>query len=109
VTASTGVWAAIVVVGVGTFLIRFSFIYLFEYLSAVPEALERALRLVPAAVLAALVVPAVVFGDGGPAAAVDADRLFAAGVAAVVAWRTENVLATIGVGILVLLSLQLLV
>jgi branched-subunit amino acid transport protein len=109
VTTSTGVWAAVVAIGVGTFCIRFSFIYLFEYLSEVPEALERALRFVPAAVLAALVVPAVLFGDGGSATAVETDRLLAAGVAAVVAWRTENILATIGVGMAVLLGLRLVV
>ena len=44
-------------VDVGTFLIRFSFLFLFEYVAAVPEGVERALRFVPAAVLAALVAP----------------------------------------------------
>ena len=108
-TTSTGVWAAVVAIGVGTFCIRFSFIYLFEYLSEVPDNLERALRLVPAAVLSALVVPAVVVVDGSPALSLDNGRLLAAGAAAVVAWRTENILATIAVGMAVLLGLRLVV
>ena len=104
-TASTGVWAAIVAVGVGTFLIRFSFFVLFEYLETVPEDLERALRFVPAAVLAALVAPAVVVVDGTPAVSPGNERLVAAGLAVVVAWRTESVLATIAVGMTALLGL----
>ena len=104
-TAATEVWAIVVAVGVGTFCIRFSFIYLFEYLSEVPDGLERALRLVPAAVLSALVVPAVVVVDGSPALSLDNGRLLAAGAAAVVAWRTESVLATIVAGMATLVGL----
>ena len=103
--STPGVWAAILVVGVGTFLIRFSFLFLFEYVSAVPEGVERALEFVPAAVLAALVVPAVVVVDGTPALSLGNDRLLAAGLAVVVAWRTESVLATIAVGVAALLGL----
>lgn len=101
-----GVWLAILAIGAGTFLIRFSFIYLFEYLSEVPEDLERALRFVPPAVLAALVVPAVVVIDGSTALSPGNDRLVAATVAAVVAWRTEDILATIAVGLVALVALQ---
>lgn len=105
-TASSEVWVAIAVIGVGTFLIRFSFVYLFEHLDSVPAGLEAALRFVPAAVLAALVLPAVVVVDGTPAVSLGNRRLLAAGVAAVVAWRTENILATIAVGMAALLALQ---
>ena len=90
------VWGTIVVIGVLTFGIRLSFIALFGYLDEIPGRLQRALRYVPAAVLAALVFPALVtFGpDGGLAA----DRLAAGLLAGAVAWRTENVFATMGVG-----------
>lgn len=108
-TTSTGVWAAIAAIAAGTFLIRFSFLYLFEYLEDVPTGLERALRFVPAAVLAALVLPAVLVVDGAPAASPDNQRLLAAVVAAAVAWRTESILATIVVGMAALLALQTLV
>ena len=103
---AAGVWTVIVLIGVGTFLIRLSFFVLFEYLETVPEGLERALRFVPAAVLAALVAPAVIVVDGTPAVSPGNERLLAAGLAVVVAWRTESVLATIAVGMAALLGLQ---
>ena len=99
------VWAVIALVGVGTFLIRFSFFVLFEYLETVPAGVERALRFVPAAVLAALVAPAVVVVDGSPAISLANGRLLAAGLAVVVAWRTESVLATIVAGMATLVGL----
>ncbi len=110
------VWLAVALGGVGTFCIRASFIFLYDRL-AVPDLAERALTYVPAAVLAALVVPALLQLDGvpvaeaglGPAEAVRAllasDRVLAGGLAALVAYYTENVLATIVVGMGVLLAL----
>jgi branched-subunit amino acid transport protein len=98
------VWLAIVVGGVGTFLLRASFLFLFERVGGVPPRLERALRYVPAAVLAALVVPAFVAPEGAPAL-LGNDRLLAGALAALVAWRTESVLATIVVGMVALVVL----
>lgn len=94
-------WGVIFVIGVLTFAIRLSFIALFGYLDEVPDIVERALRYVPPAVLAALTVPAlvVVQPDTGTLAL---DRLLAGAFAAGVAWRTENVFATMGVGMGVL-------
>jgi branched-subunit amino acid transport protein len=98
VTATTRtVWLAILLGGVGTYCLRASFLFLFERVGGVPPRLERALRYVPAAVLAALVVPAIVAADGSPAI-VGNDRLLAGGLAALVAWRTGSVFATIAVG-----------
>jgi branched-subunit amino acid transport protein len=96
------VWAVIVAVGVATFLIRLSFIYLFGRIDTVPPRVTRALRYVPAAVLAALVVPAVVAVEPTVAGTLTADRFLAGTVAAVVAWRTEDVTATIVVGLVAL-------
>ena len=95
------IWGLIVVIGVLTFAIRLSFIALFGRLDEIPGGLEWALRYVPAAVLAALVVPALVTvqPETGELAL---DRLLAGGLAGVVAWRTENVFATMGVGMGVL-------
>ncbi|WP_439026001.1 AzlD domain-containing protein [Haloarchaeobius sp. DT45] len=98
---ATTVWAVILVAGVGTFAIRFSFILLLGRVQDVPDGLESFLRLVPAAVLAALVVPAIVSLEatsGGFALDYDPAKVVAAAVAAAVAWRTEDVLATIAVG-----------
>lgn len=112
------VWLVIAVAGIGTFTIRASFLFLLGYVDGVPPRAERALRFVPAAVLAALVVPAFLQVDGEPlasvptladAAAVFAGPRFLAGtVAAAVAYRTESILATIVIGLVALLGLELL-
>ena len=96
------IWTAIVAVGVMTFLIRLSFIYLFGHIDTVPPRVTRALRYVPAAVLAALVVPAVVSIEPTAVETLTADRLLAGLAAAVVAWYTEDVTATIVVGLVAL-------
>ncbi|MFD1586153.1 AzlD domain-containing protein [Halorientalis brevis] len=91
------IWGVIVVIGVLTYAIRLSFIALFGRLDEIPTGLERALRYVPAAVLAALVLPAFVTvhpGSGDLAL----DKLLAGGAAGAVAWRTENVFATMAAG-----------
>ncbi len=98
------VWAAVAIAGVGTYALRASFLFLFEYLGTVPARVETALGMVPAAVLSALVVPAVLAPDGTVVVAGNA-RLLAASVAALVAWYTENILATVVVGLAVLLGL----
>lgn len=103
--SATVLWSAILVIAAGTFALRFSFLYLVGHVESVPPPVEQALRLVPAAVLAALVAPAILVVDGTPAV-VGNERLLAAAVAAVVAWRTENVVATAAVGVAVLAVVQ---
>jgi len=103
------VWAAIVAIGLATFAIRVSFILLFGRVENVPPRLELALRFVPPAVLAALVAPSLVTVRPTLAATVLDERLVAGVVAGAVAWRTENVFATIGVGMGVLWTLRFLV
>ncbi|MEE9582537.1 MAG: AzlD domain-containing protein, partial [Acidimicrobiia bacterium] len=61
-------------------------------------------RLIPAAVLAAIVAPSITHASG--AFDLGTDRFVAGVIAGVVAWRTKNVLATIGVGMGVLWLLQ---
>jgi branched-subunit amino acid transport protein len=92
----------VVAVGLITLALRLSFILLFGRVDDVPRRVERTLELVPAAVLAALVVPAIVALDAGGAVVAEPAKVVAAVVAAGVAWRTENVLATIAVGMGVL-------
>nr|WP_283102392.1 AzlD domain-containing protein [Haloplanus sp. XH21] len=96
------IWGVVLVVGVLTFCIRYSFIYLSGRIDGMPPRLEHALRFVPAAVLAALVAPAVV-QPGPTVTATLVDGRIAAGlVAGVVAWRTEDMFATIVAGMLTL-------
>jgi len=102
-------WALIVVIGVATFLLRFSFIFLFGRVEEVPPRIRTALRFVPPAVFAALAVPAVVSIDGSLGATVTDDRFLAGTLAAAVAWRTESIFATIAVGMLALWTFRFLV
>lgn len=96
------VWALAAVLGVGVFGLRLSFIHLRGVVEAFPPRLERALTFIPAAILAALVAPAM-FPLGGPLVGTVLNaRALAGALALVVAWRTESMIATIGVGMAVL-------
>lgn len=101
------VWLLIVVLGGGCFLLRLSFIHLHGWLDEFPPELEQALTYLPPAILAALVFPALFVLDGSLVDIVVNDRAIAGGVAAIVAWRTQNMLATIGIGMGVLWTIQL--
>jgi branched-subunit amino acid transport protein len=95
--ASPLVWGTIAVIGIATFATRLSFIALFGRIDEIPSLLGRALRYVPPAVLAALVLPAfVTLGAGSTGVA--PDKLAAGAFASAVAWRTENVFATMVAG-----------
>lgn len=96
-TSDGVIWIAIAGAALGTYALRLSFIELLGYVDEVPPLLERALSFVPAAVLAALVLPDLV-SAGGPPLSAGYERLVAGGLAAVVAWKTEDMLATITVG-----------
>ncbi|MEF8800095.1 MAG: AzlD domain-containing protein [Halolamina sp.] len=102
------IWLAIVAAGLCTYGLRLSFILLLGRVDTVPPRLVGVLRYVPAAVLAALVAPAILSFSTVPSLAFqfEGPKLIAGGVAIVVAWRTESVLATIGVGMVVLWLVQ---
>ena len=106
---STTLWLAIFAAGVGTYAIRASFVTLWGRLGDVPPPVERALRFVPAAVLSALVVPELVLADGQLALSPGNPELVAGALAALVAWRTEDIIATLvaGMGALWLLNFAL--
>ena len=91
------VWGVVIALGVATFGIRASFVYLFGRIDDVPDRVTNALRFVPPAVFAALTLPAVVAPEGA-VALVGNERVAAAAVAAAVAWVVDDILATIAVG-----------
>jgi len=95
------VWTVVALLALGTYALRLSFIQLYGTVEAFPPWVERALAYVPAAVMAALVFPALFALDGTVAGLVNA-RVLAGGLAAVVAWRTRSMLLTIVVGMGVL-------
>ncbi len=90
------VWTVIVLLGAGTFLIRFSFLGLIGG-RQVPPLVARLLRYTPVAVLPGLVAPLVLWpaATGG---APDAARLAAAVATVVVGLWTRNVLWSVGAG-----------
>lgn len=97
---------AILIIGIGTYLERLSFIGIIGERS-VPEWAILPIRYVAPAVFAALVAPAVLLRDGDfvllPA---DNPQALAMAVALLVAWRTRSVAATVVVGMAALWLLQ---
>ncbi|MBC8335378.1 MAG: AzlD domain-containing protein [Anaerolineales bacterium] len=100
-------WLLFIAMALGTFALRFSFIYLFGKVE-MPEWLRRALRFVPASVLAALVFPALTYPNGVLDLTLGNIRLLAGIGGALVAWRTKNVMWTIVVGMVLFWILQAL-
>ena len=90
------IWLLILSIGVATYAMRGAFLFYARPASR-PCEWHRWLRFVPPAVLAALVLPALV-GVGQPLAPETLDQLLAAAFAALVAWRFQNVLATVASG-----------
>ena len=95
----TTAWLLTIGLALASFIPRASFI-LFLASWPVPALLRRGLRYVPAAVLSAIVVPALVMTGDSLALGYDNPRLPAGILAGLIAWRTRNTLATIVAGML---------
>lgn len=97
---SAQIWTVIVVVGIGTFLIRFSFLGMVGA-RRLPAWALRLLRYVPVAVMPALITPMVVWpaATGGEP---DAARLLAAAAALAIGAATRSMLGAIAAGMAVL-------
>jgi len=96
-------WVVILAVGALNYASRLSFIAFFAR-RTMPPLLARALRYVPAAMLAALIVPMIVAPAGGPLPL--NPRIPAAIVAGVVAWVTKSSLKTMISGMAALWIVQ---
>ncbi|MFV0303362.1 MAG: AzlD domain-containing protein [Paracoccus sp. (in: a-proteobacteria)] len=94
--SDTGVWLVILVLGAGTFLIRWSFLGVLGR-HAMPDWVLRLLRYTPVAVLPALVAPLVMWpaATGGQP---DPARLVAAIVTVAAGMIWKNMLAAILAG-----------
>lgn len=99
------VWLIIIGMGIITYTIRLSPILLLERVG-MPSELQQALKFVPAAVLSAIIFPELLLPGGALDISLGNERLLAGLLAAIVAWRTKNVLVTIGVGMVALWILQ---
>jgi len=101
VNAQTQFWVLVVVLAVGTWLMRSLPIMLHGHVPH-PPWLERFLKHVPVAALTALVIPSSIYVHSGATYTIAPARILAAGLAMLVALRTKNVLATLAVGMGVL-------
>ncbi len=104
--AALKLWAVIFVVGALNYLSRLSFIAVFARRD-MPPLLARALKYVPAAMLTALILPMVVDWKGAPEDFAT-PRVYAALLAAVVAFVTRSTLKTLAFGMVALWILQYL-
>ena len=90
-----------------TFGVRYPVLALVSRLSLPPAVLD-ALKFIPPAVLTAIVVPAVLMPDGQVSCGLDVrfdNAYLVAGVAAaVISWRTKNLLLTIVLGMAIFLG-----
>lgn len=106
--SDTTIWLVIIGIGLGTYALRLSFIHLHGRF-VLPAVVQRGLRLVPAAVLAALVAPALVYSNEALAVSAADPRLLAGLVALLVAWRFNHMLLTLASGMAVLWLVPLVV
>lgn len=90
-------WLIVLIVGVGTYLIRLSFIGILGHRD-IPTYIERPLRLVAPAAIAAIAIPELVAPAGEVDISLDNLRLFAGMIAIVAAWKTRSIGWTIATG-----------
>lgn len=100
-----GLFLTLLAGGIVTFLTRLSFIALHGRIT-LPNWFTLALTFVPVAVLSAITLPELLIRNEVLHLSLLNPRLVAGILAALVAWRTKNVWATIGLGMVVLIGLQ---
>ena len=100
-------WLAIIGMGLITYAIRLSFVLLGERGQG-PAVFRRGLKFVPTAVLSAIILPELLQPGGTLDISLGNARLLAGLIAALIAWRTQNVLGTIGAGMGVLWVLEVI-
>jgi len=101
------IWLVMLLGGLITFGMRFSFVYLLGRYE-VPGMMRRALHYVPPAVLSAIVFPELFLREGSLDLSLGNSRLLAGLVAIAIAAWTKNSLLTILAGMAALLLFQAL-
>ncbi len=101
------IWIIMIAAGLATYSMRLAFIQAYGR-RRIPEWMRRSLRYVPPAVLTAIIFPELLMQDGGLELSAGNFRLVAGMIAALVAWRTKNVMLTVVAGMAVLWALQLI-
>ena len=103
ITQTSSIWLIILVVALGTFAMRFSFVGLLKRGEA-PQWLTRLLRFVPPAILAALATTSVAGACRGETGMIV--PIVAASFGLIVATRTRNLLVPIATGMVVLWAMN---
>ena len=101
------IWITFFILGLLTFLTRFSFIAIFDKVEP-PRNLKRALRFVPIAVLSAIISPELFYANNQFLWSWNNPRLIAAVLATAVAYKTRNIVFTILAGMAAFWVLRLL-
>lgn len=100
------IWLTIVVVGVGTFAMRGAFLLFADRAGAVSPQVERVLRMIPPAALAAIVALQLADPEGSTGLVA---RLVAAAVAGAITWKYANLAIALVVGMATVMLLELLI
>jgi branched-subunit amino acid transport protein len=100
-------WIAIAGLGVGTFLIRYSFIGLLAG-RRLPPRVERALQLAVPAIFAAIVIPLIIFAAGRVDFSTRWPHIVAAIFTGVYAWWRGGMLTPIVIGMATLYAIDFL-
>jgi branched-subunit amino acid transport protein len=104
--ADRTVLVTIVIMGIVTFLLRLSFVAFLGHVR-LPALVRRGLDFVPPAVFSALILPDLLGTSLIEPLSLNVHaRLIAGSVSVLVAWRTKNVVLTIGAGLVILWTFQ---
>jgi branched-subunit amino acid transport protein len=98
-------WFILIAIGLITYATRLSFILLFGRIS-LPSTVQQMLRYVPPTVLSAIIFTELLVREGVVDLSMNNARLLAGLIAALVAWRTHNILLTIAAGMAALFLMQ---
>ncbi|MBZ4654951.1 MAG: branched-chain amino acid transporter [Peptococcaceae bacterium] len=90
-----------------TFFTRFGCLVLFSR-TGIPSFLQGWLQHVPTAILTALIVPGLLLPKGYLDLTIHNHYLLAGIIAAFIAYKSRNILATIGIGMAVMVTLKFL-
>lgn len=88
-----------------TYITRIGSLVVFHY-TGIPDWLEGWMKHVPTSIFTALIVPALLFPKGYLDITIHNHYLIAGIIAAVVAYKSHNIIMTIGLGMLIMLSFR---
>jgi len=91
-----------------TFITRFASLLLIKWMG-IPKSVEVWLKHVPTAILTALILPALLLPRGYLDISLNNSYLLAGVIAAYVAFKSRNVVTTLGVGFLVMFTFSYLI